>query len=168
VQILILFKSMSIRARMVFGGIAAVVIPFFIAGVVTYVQLSRSLEHLADEKAKQIAVGLSALVQNSLRREFDFVSAAARDPEIREAAASDNYRFIQKRLENVFHLSGTYEGSLFMIDKNGIIRADADDTKRIGTNLSNRQYFLTAKAGKANIGVPITASSWVISRHISR
>jgi signal transduction histidine kinase/CheY-like chemotaxis protein len=159
VQILTMFKNMSIRSKMVLGGIAAVIIPFFIAGMVTYAQLSRSLEGLADEKAKQIAVDLSALAQNTLRREFNFVSAVARDPEIREAAASGNYRFIQKRLENAFHLSGTYDGSLFMTDKKGVVRADADDPKRIGTDLSNRPYFLTAKTGKANISVPVTAEA---------
>ncbi|MCX5806435.1 MAG: response regulator [Proteobacteria bacterium] len=114
--------------------------------------MSRSLDRLSEEKAKQIAVDLSGLVQIALSREFNFVSAVARDPEIREAAASDNYRFLQKRLEDVFCVSGASDGSLFMTDKNGIIRADADDAKRAGINVSDRPYFLTAKAGKASVG----------------
>jgi signal transduction histidine kinase len=147
-----MFKNMGIRAKMIYGGTAAVLIPFIIAGVLTYIQLSRSLDRLSEEKAKQIAVDLSGLVEISLSREFNFVSAVARDSEIREAAASDNYRFLQNRLEHVFRVSGASDGSLFMTDKNGIIRADADDAKRAGINVFDRPYFLTARAGKASIG----------------
>ncbi|MCX5811440.1 MAG: hypothetical protein NT178_02700 [Proteobacteria bacterium] len=153
-----MFKSMGLRAKMIYGGIAAVVIPFILAGVVTYTQLSRSLDRLSEEKAKQIAVDLSGLAQSALSREFNFVSAVARDAEIRAAAASGNYRFIQKRLEDVFHLSGAHQGSLFVTDMNGIVRADADDVKRAGLDLSDRPYFLTAKAGKANISIPLVAN----------
>jgi signal transduction histidine kinase/ActR/RegA family two-component response regulator len=154
---LTIFKNMSLFAKMIMGGITVVVVPFVIAGVLTYGQLSRFLESIAEEKAQQIAVDLSALAQNVFHRELNFVSSVARNAEIREAAASGKYRFIQKRLEDTFHISGAYEGSLLMVDKNGIVRADADDPKRIGTNLSHRSYFQTAKAGKANIGVPVTA-----------
>jgi signal transduction histidine kinase len=149
-----MFKNMSLRAKMIYGVIIAVVIPFIIAGAVTYIQLSHSLERLAEEKAKQIAVDLSGIVQNTLGRESAFVSAVAQDPRIRRAAASGNFRFLQKRVEDAFRLSGTNEGSLFILDKNGIVRADAVDAKRAGIDLSDRQYFLTAKAGKINIGTP--------------
>jgi len=150
-----LFKDMNIRARIIYGSAAAVIIPFVLAGIVTYTQLSRSLEHLSEEKAKQIAVDLSSLVHSTLNREFNFICSVAQDPQIQRAAASGNYRFIQKRLEDIFLLSGAHAGSLYVTDKNGIVRADAVDARRTGIDLSDRQYFLMAKSGKSNISVPV-------------
>jgi len=45
-----MFKGITLRRRMILGGIAAVFMPFIIAGFVIYIQLSRSLLEMTKEK----------------------------------------------------------------------------------------------------------------------
>ena len=49
-------KEMSFKTKMIFGGVTAVVIPFLIAGIVIYIQLSRSLIEISKERAVHQAI----------------------------------------------------------------------------------------------------------------
>jgi hypothetical protein len=46
-----LLKEISFKTKLILGGITAVVIPFMIAGIVIYIQLSRSLIEISKERA---------------------------------------------------------------------------------------------------------------------
>ncbi len=146
---------MNFRMKLILGGIAAVLAPFLIAGIVTYVQLSDSLEQNARERARQTAVDLADLIQTSLLREFDFPYAIASDAQIQLAVEAGRFGDIQKRLVDSLHLSGAGRGALFITDRNGILRLDAEDQSRVGMDVSDHEYFLAVKEGRAYIGNPI-------------
>jgi signal transduction histidine kinase/ActR/RegA family two-component response regulator len=146
---------MTFRLKMILSGTAAIIIPFLIAGVVTYIKLSNSLEELAKGKTIQIAGFLSNLLQVSLAREVNLVVAVSKDPEVIEAASLSNFRILDKKLVNIYHFSGAAIGSLFITDKYGIDVSDGIYKNAIGLNLSDREYFTKAKAGKTYISNPI-------------
>ncbi len=146
---------MTIRYKLLVSGIAAVILPFLLAGIFSYISLSRSLEQISKEKSMQIALDLAYLMQVSLSRESSLVSAVSKNPQIIGAAASDNYANIDALIKYIYQNSGALYGSLFIIDRKGIIRADSMNPRHKGVNVSDREYFLQTKAGKTYVSNPI-------------
>ena len=140
---------------MILGGIAAVCIPFFIAGIIIYIQLSNSLLELTEEKSVHIAQNIAAFIDATLMQETKLVSAIAADPDIVDASKTGDYRIAQTALEAIQARIGSGGFAFFLTDKDGIIRADSLFPQQIGIDLSDRNYFLQAKEGKTTVEGPL-------------
>lgn len=150
-------KNIPLKYRFIFGGIATVFIPFFIAGIIIYLQLSSSLLNMTEEKAVLIAKDISNLIDATLMQEISMASAIAADPDIIEAAKTGNYSEAQSELEAIYKRIGMDLFTIFLLDKNGISRAEALYSQQIGLDLSNRDYFLMAKQGRTSVSGPLFA-----------
>ena len=144
----------SLRIKMIIGGIIITVIPLVIVGSVIYFYLSSSLEILAKTQTMQVARDMANLMESILKEELKVVSAFSVDPQIIEAVSTGRFEKSILKLTNlVAKIGGDYE-SITIADRSGIIRSDIH-VDRIGINVSDRDYFLKAVEGKASIGRPI-------------
>jgi len=151
--------SLSLKAKMVLGGIVLVLVPLVVVGVVAFMKSSATLEALSREQSLQIARGLSGMVQVTLAEEIKIISAFSVDPQIVEATAKGRYETPDVKLAETYKKIGAdYEG-LVVLDREGIIRSDGVDKKRIGMNLSERDYFKKAKEGKTSVGMPVKSKA---------
>ena len=152
-----MLKDISLKYKMILGGVIAVVIPFTIAGIIIYVQLSNSLLEMAKEKSVHMAQDVSHIVEVTLRQEIKLASAIASDPDIVDAVYSGEYQKAENELKAIHERIGTKYSTLFLADQRGVIGADAVFSQQIGVNISNRSYFLNAKKGIANVAGPFAA-----------
>lgn len=140
---------------MILGGVVAVVIPFFIAGIIIYVQLSNSLLKTAEEKSVHMAEDISEFIDVTFTQEIKLASAIASDPDIINAVRTGDYNAAQAELEAIHGRIGTQYSTLFLADKQGLVRADAVFKQQIGLDLSDRDYFLKAEKGMASATGPV-------------
>ncbi len=147
-------KRVSLNQKMIIGGLAAIVIPFVIAGTIIYVHLSGSLLEMAREKSLRIAEDASALIESTLMQEIKLASAIAADPDTLEYSMRGDSRILQTELETIYDRIGEDFFKIFFADKDGIIRADAVFKQQIGVDISDREYFSKAKRGQACVFGP--------------
>ncbi|WP_319525478.1 ATP-binding protein [uncultured Desulfosarcina sp.] len=150
-------KTISFKTKMILGGIAAVIVPFLIAGVVIYIQISRPLIEMSKEMAVHRAEDIAATIDDRLRQEIVLASAIAAKPIIVEAAITGDYQAAQKSLDAIHKRIGNKYFTIFLLDRHGIARADAVFHQQIGLDLSTRDYFLKAKEGQASVAGPLHA-----------
>ncbi len=150
-----MLKNLALKYRLIFGGIAAVLIPFCIAGMIIYVQLSHSLLAMTEETVLHSAKDISDLLEATLMQEIKLASSIAADPAIVQAAETGDYRDAQATLEAVHSRVGSSLFTIFLADRNGIARADAQFMPEVGLDLSNRGYFLQAREGKTVLDGPL-------------
>lgn len=148
-------KKFTLKYRIIFSGFAAIFIPFFIVGIIIYIQLSNSLLELSKEKSVSTAKDISSIIDLSLKHEIRFASSIAADPVIMEASKTGDYHSAQLELDAVYKRVGRKFFTIFLTDKNGISRADAHTPRQLGLDLSDREYFLKAKNGKECVSGPI-------------
>ena len=149
---------MTIKNKMILGGLAAVFIPFFIAGTIIYIQLSNSLLEMTKERSVHIAKDVSALVEATLMQEIKLASSIAADPIVVDASKTGNYRVAQTKLEAIHGRIGKAVFYHFLIaDKNGINQSGFRicSNNKSGINISDRDYFLKAKEGETSIMGPM-------------
>ena len=149
-----MLKNISLNQRMILGGIAAIVIPFAIAGTIIYIQLSRSLLEMTREKSVRIAEGASALIEATLMQEIKLASAIATDSAILQASMTGDSRVAQTELEAIHNRIGKDFFKIFFADSDGIIRADAVFKRQVGVDISEREYFSKAKVGETSVFGP--------------
>ena len=140
---------------MILGGIAAVCIPFLIAGTIIYTQLSNSLLEMTKKNAIHKAEDISDFIENMLNQYIMLASSIAADPDIVQASKTGNYVLAQIELEAIYKRIGRKFFTIFLTDKDGIVRADPFFPQQLGVNLSDRDYFLQAKEGKTSIAGPL-------------
>ncbi len=148
-------KRTTLEFRLIIAGLTSVFIPFFVAGTIIFFQLSNSLLELTKEKAIHMAHDVSASINEMLMQEIKLVLSIAADPDIIDASKTGDYQIAQVELENVYERIGQKHFTIFLTDKDGIARADASFKEQIKLDLSDRDYFVQAKEGKAGVSDPI-------------
>ncbi len=146
---------MSLRTRMIIGGIAAVLIPFLITGIIIYIQLSGFFIEITREKSVLVAKDISVLIDSIFSEELKTVSAIATDSVLINAISSGNYKKAKDELKLIYNRVGSSYISFFLTDKDGISRVDVFDDVRLGLDLSDREYFIHAKSGYSSVTGPI-------------
>ncbi len=148
-----MLKPIAFKSKMALGGIAIVMIPFLIAGMIVYFQLSRSLLKLSRQGILHLAEDLAAVVDERLRQEIKLVSSIAAEPVLVQAAISGDYRAAQKSMDSLCKRIGKSNYSIFLLGPNGIVQADPI-FGRIRLDLSNRDYFQKARKGQVSVSGP--------------
>jgi methyl-accepting chemotaxis protein len=154
----------SLAFKLVFGGIIIILIPLFMVGIFAITKSSRALEESSKMQSIETAEALTSMVSMVLLEELKIVSDYAIKSEVIDAAtkvskgdAAGAAGEIEK-LGNAFSatmkkIGKDYE-TIVMADANGICFVDGIDGKAKGINVSERDYFKQAKAGKINLGAP--------------
>ena len=150
-------RNLPLKHKLIVSGIAAVVIPFFIAGLLIYIQLSNHLLEMSREKSVHMARDISKTIEKALDQVTTMASSIAADPDMVKAVKTGYYAEAQKELEAIYSRIGKKYFTMFMLDKFGIVKADAIFTRQIGLDLSDRKYFLDGKQGKTSLAGPYFA-----------
>ena len=150
---------MKLKFRMIVGGLAAVCIPFILAGTIVYIHLSHSLLDMSKEKAGLIARDLADYIDMVLGQEIRLAESMAADFEIVDAVAEGRYQFVQKKMEAVHQRIGASLYTYFLLDRDGIVKADSIFQREIGLDLSERQYFRKAIAGEVFVDGPLVSKA---------
>jgi PAS domain S-box-containing protein len=146
------FKDLSLRSKLVLGGILIVLIPLILVGTITFINTSRTLADISKVQTVQIATSLSSMVQIAIQKELNFLTATAKDPLIIATADRCDYERLEATLSDLYKKMGTeYEG-IAVLDPEGIVRVDAVDKKRVGISVAEREYLQFVRQGKAGIG----------------
>jgi PAS domain S-box-containing protein len=146
-----MLKSMTLRKKMILGGIIAVIIPLLIAGTIIFATLTDSLIEIYSLKSIQVAEDIATLIDTTLSEELKLVKALSVDNDIIEAVATENYSFADEGLLSMHSEVYSEKDAFFITDQNGIIRADPIHVEQVGIDVSDRKYFETAISGEANI-----------------
>jgi signal transduction histidine kinase/CheY-like chemotaxis protein len=149
--------NVRLRREIVLSGMAAVVIPFCITGVVLYVMLSKSLLDIYRERATQMAKGVCTLIDGTLRQQLQMVKVFAGDPAAQEAVATGDYSVARAELRAHFASMGGPSMAFFIADRAGTIRADSTFDDQLGISIADRPYFRQGRAGRTSIYGPIHA-----------
>ena len=152
-----MITSKIIKRRMIMGALAAVLVPFFSISLIVYMQLSKSLLDITMERAVHNVEDVAQRIETVLQQKIELASSIAADPDIIAASRNGVYVEAQKELESIYRSIGSDHSTIFLLDQNGIVRADARFRQQIGTDLSDRDYFFKAKQGRANVGGPLPA-----------
>lgn len=158
-------KGTSLKSKLIIGGILAVVIPVIVLGVISIKQASKTLTMISNERALQIAIDISELVDSDIQNELRLSKALAKTPIVTNTAkliikkGIDQSRHEISKLNEYFdmliHEIGKNYDIIFLTDKNGVIFAkNIHDGQKI-ISISNRDYFNESKNGKSIIGSPV-------------
>lgn len=150
-------RDLSLRSKIVFGGISIVLIPLVIVGTVTFIYSSHALEDISKVQAVQIAKSMSGMVEIAIEKDLKILGATANDPFIVKGASEGRYEGMEEKLSDLYiKIGADYEG-LAVYDQEGVIRSDGVDSSRVGITIYERNYFQAAKEGKTDIG-PVVSS----------
>ena len=145
-------SNLSLRTKLVIGGILILLIPMTIIGFVTFIKSSHTLENISSLQLVQTAESLSGMIQIALEKDLRNLNSLASDLQVVRDTLAGEYANTQKKLSDLYKLlSADFEG-IAVYDTDGIIRADAVDEARIGISIAERNYYTSAKAGKTGVG----------------
>ena len=148
---------MSLKKRLILLGISFVIIPFFIAGVVIYSQLSGFLLDIAEANSLHLVKDISFTLDTRLSQEVRLVKSISTNPEILKACRTDDFETAREHIRAIHGGIGRNYFSIFILDRHGISRAEAVFDQQVGLNLSDRPYFKQAKLGKTAVTGPFKA-----------
>ncbi|HOI75193.1 MAG TPA: methyl-accepting chemotaxis protein [Syntrophales bacterium] len=144
-------KTMSLNFKLVTGGILVVLIPLLVVGVFSAWKSSEALSDIAENQAEIVAKNVAGIVNMALAEEMKLIAGLAVDPAVMEAASGKTDGATQRLTAMMKKIGHDYEG-LFVSDASGVGRADGIGGGYVGLNVSDRDYFAAAKAGKVNVG----------------
>jgi len=158
-------KKRTLGFKLTAGGVMLVLLPLAIVGGFAVWKAMSALQDSTAEKATQIAKDISTLVDMTLREEMKITTQLAGQSSVVDAAtraskegadkAASEIERLKSDFAKVEKAGGTdYEG-VFVADSGGTIFADGNNGKMKGIAVGDRDYFVNAKAGKANVGSAI-------------
>lgn len=147
----------SLKHKLIIGGIVAVMIPFIITGTIICIQLSGSLIEMAKEKSLHLSNDIVWVIDNFLDTNLRLVTSIAADPDIIYASKIGDYEIAVHELNAIYKSIQLDQTSIFLTDKNGIVKTDLRFPHQQGLDLSGRDYFVKAQNGVANVSDPIFA-----------
>ncbi len=159
-------KNRSLKFKLILGGILAVIVPLAVVGLFSINKASSALVSIAKGQASQVAGNLATMTDVALGDEVKLVKEMALGPLVVDAATKvlengvDKSKAELKALDDffmkVFKEIGSSYDLLFVADTSGITIADSNGGALRAKKMSvvDRDYFISAKAGKVSIGSP--------------
>jgi methyl-accepting chemotaxis protein len=150
-------RKRSLGFKLMFGGIAVVLVPLLIVGWLAASKSSDALRAGATDQSSIVAKNLSEMVNIALQGELKVASEWSVKSTVIEAATraskgEDKFEEVRGDLVRTVKKVGKDYEVIAITDKNGLIVVDGVDGKAKGLNVGDRDYFKEAKAGRANIG----------------
>ena len=155
-------KQLTLTQKLVFGGIAIVLISVLSMGIVSTIDTSTEIEASSKDLVQKTAQDIAELVQITLKQEMNMVKEIAVGNNSVDTAtkvakegiesASAQIESLNRKLSNTqSHIGENYE-ALVVMDLNGVTIADSLGGRNKGINIGEREYFKLAKQGKYTIG----------------
>ena len=161
---------LSIRFKLIIGGILVVLIPLAVSGYITVKNSTKTVTELSKANAQSIAEGTATQVSAIYDGELKFADAFAGRTQVKIAAEAVNAKgiegageaveVIRQDLKKRFELLKTNYTAIFLTDANGVIYADAavasDELK--GFDIVQNPTFQEAKNTKKTVSGDIVRS----------
>jgi methyl-accepting chemotaxis protein len=151
-------QKKTLSFKLIAGGIIVVLIPLIIVGLFASLRASGALEEVAKERAAGGAAKLADLVQQALSIEIKVATGIAVSSDAVNATAGNTEAMDRKLTDAMGKIGKDYE-VMFVTDAKGVIISDGSGGKTKGLDISERDYFKAAKAGKANVGSVVKSKS---------
>lgn len=158
-------KKRTLGFKLVAGGIAAVLIPLMVVGLFSVTKATGSLDTLAREQAVNIAKDLATMTQLVIQEELkntrqlsvngSVVKTAEKVAKYGVIEAAGDIDALNKELATLMSQIGEDYETILITDLNGVTFADGSNGKEMGLSIVDREYFLIAKSGKANVGAAV-------------
>ena len=162
-------KNLSLRIKMLAVGIISVLIPVLAIGGFSLYRASDALEDLSKSQAVEVAKGLAHMADLAVQEEMRMTSHVALRDSVIEAAekyaqgisGSQESEKVTAELTLIVQKSNKDYETINITGLDGKVFADGDGGKRTrtGVNLSDRDYFKTAKEGKINVGTVVKSKT---------
>ena len=162
-------KKMTLKSKLVIGGVVAAILPLIVVGLFSINKSSSALVQIAQGQAKLTAKNLAAMVNHSMKQEIEKAQAIASAPAIQQMIqkdgtedAGDTYSralAAESYLSDVFQkIKKNYE-NILVTDSSGLVIADGNGgiyrQKKI--SIGERTYFQAARSGKIIISEPVAS-----------
>jgi methyl-accepting chemotaxis protein len=163
-------KVTSIKFRLIAGGIALVLLPLVIVGVLSISKSSTALSDLAKKQAKIIAIDLARLADNILMEEVKIAEVFAEDDQIvnvltlvkesgTAGAAEQTHVLFQSLGKKFSKLGNAYQG-VFITDSagnlfTGVLEGGGEYK---GVSVGDRDYYQTVKSSGKTVISDVTRS----------
>ncbi len=155
-------KQLTLTQKLVFGGIAIVLISVLSMGIVSTIDTAAEIEASSKSQVQKTAQDIAELVQIALKQEMNMVKeiavgnnavdAATKVTKDGKESAAAQIESLQRKLANTqAHIGENYE-TIVAFDLQGVVYADSQGGKQLGIHAADREYFKLAKQGKFNIG----------------
>ena len=161
-------KNLSLKAKLIVGGIAVI---FLLVGTIGYFSVSkasRALSASARTQAEITAQKLAELSEQFIGEEVKLVKVLAADKLIKNAVVSVNsgqaltaesMDAVTEKLTSAYgEIKADYEGIL-ITDAKGLVFTDGIGGKYIKHDLSGRGYFKKLVAGQTGIDMPVKSKA---------
>ena len=153
-------KRKSLQFKMLLGGMIAVFVPLLVVGIFSVYRSGNALEDAAKSQSLEVSKGMAQMADIAVQEEQKIVSQLALRESVIEAAAKHaqgagegpELDRVMAELAAMLQQSGNEYESIILVGLDGKVFADGVGGKHKGLNLSERDYYLAAKSGKANIG----------------
>ena len=162
----------SISSKLIFGGVAAVMIPLIVVGYISFSKAQTALMEISKHQAHGIATDLARLTGNVIRAEMEKARVLANQKEILELSEAVDHSGVaanQSIVEDVFadlgvefrNMGNHYQG-IFVTDAAGELYTGVleDGQEYKGTNIASHDYFKAARQeGKTVLGNMVLSKS---------
>ena len=155
-------KQLTLTRKLVFGGIAIVLISVLSMGIVSTIDTAADLEASSKNLVHKTSQNIAEPVQVALKQEMNMVKEIAVGNNAIDTAtkvaregkekAGAQIESLQRKLASAqTHIGESYE-AIVVFDLQGVVFADSIAGKLKGVEAGDREYFKLAKQGKYNIG----------------
>ena len=159
-------KTRSLKFKLIFGGILAVIIPLAVVGFFSVNKASIALVTMAEGQAAQISQNLASMVDMVIEKEIKVAGQIAIEPLVNDTAAqtlkvgTDNAMAELKVLDGYFKMAlaqlGTGYENIFLTNTKGLVVSDGMNglarDKKVST--ADQDYFKSARTGNISVGKP--------------
>lgn len=161
--------KMSLKTKLIMGGIIASALPLIIVGYLSISKASSALVAEAQFKCVQMTKDLAMLTEGILKKDASFAMGISRIPALNRAvqkvynsgaeSAGEELNELQQMLTAVHESVRDSYHNIFVLDKDGNILADSIGLKDKFGSLGDREYFKEAKKGKTYFSAPFISTA---------
>ena len=156
---------MTLRSKLVSGGIALVLVPVLFIGFFSINRTTTALETTVKQQVAATAKTLSDMIHIAISEEIKLMSGLLARRNIIELASAVAEKGIPNAASEIAQLDeeltdfvkqvGKDYDTIFIVDAEGRVHSSGTSGKRMDIVIADRDYFLGAKAGKLTIGTVI-------------
>lgn len=157
--------KMSLKSKLLIGGILAAMLPLAISSYFSVSKSSDALIKSHKSNSVQVAKDLAVLGEEFISHEKGFALSIAQVPMVKETVlkafnSGPDYvklelNSLAKFLADVYDQVKNRHENIMVTDQNGTVIADSLGRKTNGLSLAEREYFIDAKKGNFSLSDPI-------------
>jgi len=161
--------KMSLKSRLLIGGILASMLPLAISSYFSVSKSSDALIKSNKSNSVQVAKDMAVLGEAFINQEESFALSIAQAPMVKETVSKvfnsglehvkPELNSLAKFLTDVYGQVKNKHENLLVTDQNGTIIADSLGGKTNGLSLAERAYFIDAKKGNLSLSDPVLSKT---------